>query len=401
METFGDALKRLRVAARLSQADLAKAAAWSQSQVSRAETNRFTPDEATVTRLDLLLQAQGSLIKAHTMGNAGTNGGKTADVNTPWAISDIVRQIHRTDIGSETIDQLHVITEELCCEYAWRNAADLRRDAQMQLEYVGQLLNGPSTLREHRELMVIAGWLTLLIGCVDYDLGLPRHAESARTAAYQLGKESGHGEIVAWSFEMSAWFALTQGRLRSVEEYTEAGTKAAPNASVAVQLTAQTAKAQARMGNRAMVQKILDDGYRTLGQHENPLRPENHFVIDPTKWDFYAMDCYRLAGDNERAAEHARAVLELSRKADGSERSPMRASEARLTIAMISLKSGDIEAAAHWARDAFSADRKSITHLKMLADELSDYILRLIPADPATRPLEDEIAAFRTSLTIR
>ncbi|MFD9736677.1 helix-turn-helix domain-containing protein [Umezawaea sp. NPDC059074] len=397
METFGDALKRLRVAARLSQADLAKAAAWSQSQVSRAETNRFTPDEATVTRLDLLLQAQGSLIKAHTMGTSGANGGKATDVNTPWAISDIVRQIHRTDIGSETIDQLHVITEELCCEYAWRNAADLRRDAQLQLEYVGQLLNGPSTLREHRELMVIAGWLTLLIGCVDYDLGLPRHAESARTAAYQLGKEAGHGEIVAWSFEMSAWFALTQGRLRSVAEYTEAGTKAAPNASVAVQLAAQTAKAHARMGNRAEVQRILDEGYRTLGQHENPLRPENHFVIDPTKWDFYAMDCYRLIGENNQAAEHAQAVLKLSRKADGSERSPMRASEARLTLAVTSLQSGDIEAAASWAHQAFNADRKSVTHLEMLADELTENLQNLTRNDPAGKSLKDELAIFRTS----
>ena len=106
VETFGDALKRLRMAAHLSQSDLAKAAAWSQSQVSRAEGNRFTPDEATVARLDLLLQAQGSLIKAHTMGSAGTNG-KTADVNTPWAISDIVRQIHRTDI-----EHRHIIGPE-------------------------------------------------------------------------------------------------------------------------------------------------------------------------------------------------------------------------------------------------------------------------------------------------
>ncbi|QTR06033.1 helix-turn-helix transcriptional regulator, partial [Saccharothrix algeriensis] len=50
METFGDALRRLRMAARLSQAELAKAAAWSQSQVSRAESGRFVPDEATVAR---------------------------------------------------------------------------------------------------------------------------------------------------------------------------------------------------------------------------------------------------------------------------------------------------------------------------------------------------------------
>jgi hypothetical protein len=168
-----------------------------------------------------------------------------------------------------------------------------------------------------------------------------------------------------------------------------------------VQLAAQAAKAQARMGNRAEVQKILDEGFHLLGQHDNPLRPENHFVIDPTKWDFYAMDCYRLVGDNERAAAHAQAVSKLSRKADGSERNPMRASEARLTIVMASLQSGDVEAAANWAHEAFSADRKSITHLEMLADELSEHLQRLMPGDSAARPLEDELAAFRASLPIR
>lgn len=400
METFGDALRRLRMAARLSQAELAKAAAWSQSQVSRAESGRFVPDEATVARLDQLLQARGTLIKAHLASSPSGSGGAPVE-KAPWAISDLMRQIHRTDVGHETIDQLSVITEELCCEYAWRNADDLRRDAQMQLEYVGQLLNGPTTLREHRELMVNAGWLTLLIGCVDYDLGLPRHAESARTAAYQLGRESGHGEIVAWSFEMSAWFALTQDRLRSVAEYTEAGSNAAPNSSVVVQLSAQAAKAQARMGNRAEVEKILDEGYRLLGQHQHPLRPENHFVIDPTKWDFYAMDCYRLVGDNDRASEHAHEVLKLSRKPDGTERSPMRASEARLTLAVSALESGDVEASASWAHEAFNADRRSVTHLAMLADELSEKLRELLPGDPAAKPLEEELAAFRASLPSR
>ncbi|RKT53062.1 helix-turn-helix domain-containing protein [Saccharothrix australiensis] len=401
METFGEALRRLRVAARLSQAELAKAAQWSQSQVSRSEGGRFLPDEGTVTRLDQLLQARGALIKAHLVSGTSSGAGPAPDVQAPWMISDVMRQIHRSDVGHETIDQLSVMTEELCCEYAWRNADDLRRDAQQQLEYVGQLLNGPTTLREHRELMVNAGWLTLLIGCVDYDLGLPRHAESARTAAFQLGRESGHGEIVAWSFEMSAWFALTQDRLRSVAEYTEAGSKAAPGSSVVVQLAAQAAKAQARMGNRTEVERILDEGYRLLEQHQNPLRPENHFVIDPTKWDFYAMDCYRLVGDNDRASKHAREVLKLSRKPDGTERSPMRASEARLTLAVAALDSGDVEASASWAHEAFSADRRSVTHLAMLADELSEKVRELMPGDPAAKPLQEELAVFRASLPSR
>lgn len=107
-------------------------------------------------------------------------------------------------------------------------------------------------------------------GCLNYDLGLTNHAETARTEAFRLGQEAGHGEIVAWSFEMSAWFALTQGRLRSIPDYVEAGINAAPHASVASQLAAQAAKAHARMGNASDVQRALDHAARLLSNHEPP-----------------------------------------------------------------------------------------------------------------------------------
>jgi hypothetical protein len=248
---------------------------------------------------------------------------------------------------------------------------------------------------------VIAGWLSLLIGCLNYDLGLARHAETARTAAFQLGREAGHGEIVAWSYEMSAWFAITQGRLRSVSDYVEAGINAAPHASVAIQLAAQAAKAQARMGNRSEVRRALDQGARLLDGHEQPLRPENHFVIDPTKWDFYAMDCYRIARDDAHAAENAHEILRLSARPDGTDRSPMRASEARLTLSIVSLRDGNIDGATEWAHQAFTTDRKSINSLSTVADELYHETRAQYGDDPATSALNDVIASFYASITDR
>jgi transcriptional regulator with XRE-family HTH domain/tetratricopeptide (TPR) repeat protein len=304
----------------------------------------------------------------------------------PWE-HDLVRRLHRTDVGSETIEQLQIATEEMSCEYAWRDANELRTDARHYLHYISQLLDGSCTLREHRELLVLAGWLMLLTGCVDYDTGRHRQAELNRAAAFHIGRETGHGEIVAWTFEMSAWFALTQGHWRSVAQYSEAGTEAAPHTSVVVQLAAQSAKAAARMGQRDEVSKILDNGYRALSQHERPSRPENHFVIDPQKWDFYAMDCYRLVGEDQRAADHAQEVLRISRRPDGSDRSPMRATEARLTLAVVALRQGDLEAAAEWTRKALAAPRKSVDQLAMVADELNQELHRLFPDDPATRTI--------------
>ncbi len=398
METFGDTLRRLRNRAGLKQGELAIQANWSQSQISRTEQNSFVPDEGTVERLDRALNANGQLINAHTTAKAPARE-PLRPGGDPLVFSDLIRRIHRTDVGRDTIDQLNVITEQLCCEYVSRPADELRVDAHHQLEYVQQLLEGPIRLAEHRELLVIAGWLALLIGCLNYDLGLARHAETARTAAFQLGREAGHGEIVAWSFEMSAWFAITQGRLRSIPDYVEAGINAASHASVAIQLAAQAAKAHARMGNRSEVRRALDQGARLLGDHEHPSRPENHFVIDPTKWDFYAMDCYRIARDDAHAGENAQEILRLSGRPDGTDRSPMRASEARLTLSIVSLRDGDIDSATSWARKAFNTDRRSVNSLSTVAYELYHEARARHGEDPAISALNDVISSFYASIS--
>lgn len=153
------------------------------------------------------------------------------------------------------------------------------------------------------------------------------------------------------------------------------------------------------MGHMDQVQSILDHGYRLLAKHEHPTRPENHFVIDPTKWDFYAMDCYWMVGDNKRAAEHAHEVIRLSKRPDGAEKSPMRASEARFALAVVSLRNGDVEAAAEWTRTALAINRKSVAPLSMIADEVTAEIQRLYPNDRAARSIVEVIASTRKSFT--
>ncbi|WP_030107406.1 helix-turn-helix domain-containing protein [Actinoalloteichus caeruleus] len=388
MERFAGELARLRRRAGLSQGELAKAAHWSQSQVSRCENSKSLPDEGMIDRLDTILGADGSLAAAaRATGRAVLPPTAPSAPGRPWGLSDVVRRLHNTDVGSQTLEQMQLVTEQLCCEYAWRGARELHRETMQWLEYSAQLLERPTTLREHRDILVNAGWLTLLLGCLEYDLGNIRQAELSRLAALQIGKESGHAEIVGWTFELSAWFALTQGRLRSVAQYAEAGTAAAPHSSVVVQLAAQSAKAHARMGQRDRVHRTLDGGYRLLTRHDHPSRPENHFVIDPTKWDFYAMDCYRLVGDDRRATEHAHEVIHLSRASDGTEKSPMRATEARFTLGISALRTGDIESALPWIEEAKQETRRSQLPFAMLAQEAMRQARELYPGDPAAQPI--------------
>ena len=63
---------------------------------------------------------------------------------------------------------------------------------------------------------MITGWLTALLGCVHYDLGEREEAETARRTAFEMGRQVGHGELMGWAHEMSAWFALVEGRYEDV-----------------------------------------------------------------------------------------------------------------------------------------------------------------------------------------
>lgn len=424
---LGQQLAAFRTAAGLTQGQIAQAAYCDRTTVSHIEKGRARGDEQFWRVADERCRAGGDLLaafqrfeaakqdhelrareaelvaaraKAERLHEATTPAFTVPNgsIAAPWEMADVMRRLYRTDVGAETIEQLHMVCEELCCEYAWRNADELKADANHWLQYISGLLAGSCTLKEHRELLVISGWLMLLIGCIEYDVGRKRHAELGRAAAFRIGQETGHGEIIAWTFEMNAWFALTQGDLDRVADFSDAGSKAAPNTSVVVQLAAQAAKAAARMGQKETVHRILDNGYRLLGQHDHPSRPENHFVIDPNKWDFYAMDCYRLVGEDRRAADHAREVLRLSRRPDGTDKSPMRATEARLTLAMVALRQGDLDNAADWTRQALNAPRKSIDQLVMVAAELEQELHERYPKDPAAREITEPIRQARADL---
>lgn len=191
-----------------------------------------------------------------------------------------------------------------------------------------------------------------LAGCIEYDMGLRTAAEVTRSAAQKLGEEAGERRIVGWSHEMSAWFALTQNRYRDVISASQAAQNVSRSHPVAVQLIAQEAKALARMGSKSEVRARLENGRCVLDSFPIPTRTDNHFVVDPSKWDFYAMDAYRPAGDDPLAVAYAQKVLRSGTRPDGSEIAPMRMAEVRLTLAVAAARQDDLEQASATVQSA-------------------------------------------------
>jgi hypothetical protein len=58
---------------------------------------------------------------------------------------------------------------------------------------------------------------------------------------------------------------------------------------------------RSRIGDRRQTEIALDRGRRLLDSLPYPENLDNHFVVDPTKFDFYAMDCYRMLAEDKMA----------------------------------------------------------------------------------------------------
>ncbi|WP_420843928.1 hypothetical protein [Lentzea albidocapillata] len=304
--------------------------------------------------------------------SAAESRDKILVASTGMDTSELVRRLRLSSVDDATIDAMHIMVEQMCCEYSHGDAQELAVKGRRWLTKVTELLSQRLTLKQHQEILNNAGMLALLVGCLEYDLGDQRSAESTRRMAMSLGKESNDPMIMGWAHEMLAWFHLTAGNFRAVIPAAETGILAASSQSVTVQLHGQQAKAYARMGMPNEARAALERGSDLLGTLPYPERPENHFVVDPDKWDFYAMDTYRIAGEDDLAKRNAEEVIRRSVTPNGFNISPMRSTEAELTLAVVAARQGDVEQAAALGIEALLHGRQSRPSLLMVASELDN-----------------------------
>ncbi|WP_250399440.1 hypothetical protein [Streptomyces cellostaticus] len=149
------------------------------------------------------------------------------------------------------------------------------------------------------------------------------------------------------------------------------------------------------MGDARLVRDSLDAGRARLGRLPRPDHPEHHLIIDPDKWDFYEMDAYRLLGDDERAAAHARSVIRISTGPDGTEIPPC----APPKPASLSKSPPPAWARSKkppaWAPPALEVDRKSLPSLLLVADDLNKELRSRYPREAATRDFHERITVIK------
>jgi transcriptional regulator with XRE-family HTH domain len=309
---------------------------------------------------------------------------------------ELVARLRGSDISDATLDGLSVVVDKLGVDYSREPADQLRAEGLEWLRRVTAMLDRRLTLKQHREVLSLAGRVALLVGCVEADMGLRGPAEATRQAAMSLGEESDDKDVIGWAWEMAAWFSLTQGEYRAAVAATSAGLAAVgPGHSVVVQLDAHRAKAWARMRDRREVEVALNEGRQVLDALPYPHNVANHFVVDPSKWDFYTQDAYRHVGDDDLARMYAEEVIRTGTDWDGTVLRPMRVAEAEITLGVLAARAGDLEAAVGAGRRALSLGRRSLPSLAMNARELTAEIQRRFPDAPPGAEFADEL---RTAL---
>ncbi|WP_207620703.1 hypothetical protein [Streptosporangium minutum] len=260
---------------------------------------------------------------------------------------ELARRVAASDVGNETLDRLELAVDDLATAYPQTPPADLLERVRQHLSYVSHLVDAKKTLTEHRRLLTVGGWLSLLASTCHIDLREFGTAATWLRTAAQLARHAEHPEIAAWCLETEAWQAVTTGDYRRALTLTQGAQVIAPRKSSAyIQATAQEGRVWARLGAGSETRDALTRVARLVSPLPMPERSEHHYRYDPSKSDAYIATTLSWLGDSA-AEPYARQVLaRLESAADGPRR-PRRAVSARLDLSLALLASDQPDEAAH------------------------------------------------------
>lgn len=346
---FAEQLRRLRKERGVSLRKLAERALQSPTYIHDLETGRkLAPAPDVVKRLDTALDAGGMLVSASKPIIVDDG------VDDEIEALELVRRVTASDVSAETLDKLERAADRMAMAYATTPPDRLLHRVRRHLEYASSLLDARKTLDQHRRLIVVGGWLSLLRATLHIDLRQADAADAYLDTAAQMAEQAEHQEIAAWSLETKAWAVLTGGDYRRAIELSQEAQAVAPRGSSAhLQATAQEGRAWARLGDRTQTGKVLARLERMAGRRPVPDQPEHHYQYDPAKAHSYAATTLAWAGD-PAAAQVAREVL---RELEGEGARPRRIASARMDLGLALLTDGKADEAAAEANAAIRSGR--------------------------------------------
>lgn len=265
---------------------------------------------------------------------------------------ELARRVEASDVSGPTLERLALAVNNLCCRYASTPPTRLLSSVRAYRRYITHLLDAQATLNQKRKLLVTGGWLSLIAAVIYEDLGQRRAAVTSRETAHQLGMHTEHNELMAWSFEVQAWQALLDGYYFDAIESVQTGQRLiSADSSAAAQLTAQEARAWARLKRKPETYATLRRAQAVVARLPMPQQPDHHFVFDPRKLTSYTATTLAWLRDAKHAEEYCREVI---RDYD-EDHKPRRLATARIDLALVVTQQDRPEEACHLGHRALAS----------------------------------------------
>jgi transcriptional regulator with XRE-family HTH domain len=270
---------------------------------------------------------------------------------------ELARRVAASDVSAETLSRLEGMVDELAVKYPATPPQELLDPVRRHISYVMQLVDARKTLDEHRRLLIVGGWLSLIAATLYIDLEQRGAANSWLTTAASLAQQAGQSEIYAWRYETEAWQVLTDGDYHHAVELAQAAQRLAPRgSSAAIQATAQEGRAWARLGKTKETYDALNRVERFVSRMTKPETPEHHYRYDPDKAEAYVATTLAWLGD-VAAEHHARHVVATLTQEAEAGRWPRRLASANIDLALALLLTDRLDEACAVAQASMLSGR--------------------------------------------
>ena len=337
-----------------------------------------------------------TLVGTSTLGFGAAHADLDPFTQSAVEAMEFTRRAEASQLGPRTLEHLDFVVSDLAAIFSHAPPGELFLKARWYRHQVEDLIAGRHTLREGRELYRHAGSLSVILAWLSVNLGDLVTAEAHCLDAWEHGWQAEDHEICAWAMTAKTTISKDSNQPAAARDAAERGLKQAPQGSAAaVRVSAQLARAYARLGQADQFQDVLKDAQTRLGQlgHQS----SGLFSVHSGVLASFAASSYIWLGQPDRAVPYAKEAIAFCRDRGLPEGDPTRETLTRLDLARAHADLGQPDDAVEHIEQALSSERITGPVLRRLGD-LIVCLQHKYPQLGATKELVDRHSVMVASL---
>jgi hypothetical protein len=231
--------------------------------------------------------------------------------------------------------------------------------------------------------------VSVLLAWIAHDLGRKELVDAYCDDAWEQGQQAGAQQVGAWAEDVRATDALYAGRPLDALAAATRGLAVAPrDGNAAIRLSAQQARAYAKLGDRQGFTEAADrlNRYRDV----LPLSSSGLFTVDSVRLVSYEASSWGWLGEYGKARAAATEAITHYSAMPGPYRAPTRLAIAHLDLALAYVATGEPDAAVAAARPVLAGDRL-VQSIRGRANQLEQRLRAHYPTLPLTKAFSNDL----------